>query len=213
MSNRDSFNSTGRETRYTRPMLFRKKTTPHQDFWTWFQKSRFLSTDGQQVVEQLGKRAKSIHECIVFEIGPPDQRPRELIISADGIREAVEHVEALADAAPPMEDWTITRFRPRLARFQDMQLNFGEVTAKAENMRFIARRDDALVDVAIFADWYDDPRRQPDGPAFIMLDMALGEYDVMCRVGHIEMYPLADAPDDVQPWADLRDTFDRLSEG
>ncbi len=115
-------------------MLFRKKTTPHQDFWTWFQKSRFLSTDGQQVVEQLGKRAKSIHECIVFEIGPPDQRPRELIISADGIRQGIEHVEALADAAPPMKDWKITRFRPRLARFQDMQLNFGEVTAKAVNM-------------------------------------------------------------------------------
>jgi hypothetical protein len=82
-------------------MLYRKKTTPHQDFWVWFQKSRFLSTDGQQAVEKLGKRANTIHDSIVFEIGPPDQRPHELIMSADGIREAVEHVEALADAAPP----------------------------------------------------------------------------------------------------------------
>jgi hypothetical protein len=198
--------------KYTHTMLFRKKTTPHQDFWTWFQKSRFLSTDGRQVIEKLAKRAKAIHDNIVFEIGPAGQRPRELIISADGIRVAVEHVEALADAAPPMEDWIITRFRPRLARFQDMQLNYAEVTAKAENMRFVARRVDALVDLAIFADWYNDPRRQPDGPAFIMLDMALGEYDVMCRAGHIEMHPLAEAPDDAQPWAELRDTFDRLSD-
>lgn len=170
-------------------MLFRKKTTPHQDFWAWFQKSRFLSTDGQEVVEKLGKQANSIHDSIVFEIGPPDQRPRELIISADGIRAGVEHVEALADAAPPMDDWKITRFRPRVTRFHDKQLNFDQVTAKPENMRFIARRDDALVDLAIFADWCNDPRCRPDGPAFIMLDMALGEYDVICRVGHIEMHP------------------------
>jgi hypothetical protein len=193
-------------------MLFRKKTTPYQDFWAWFQKSRFLSTDGQLVVEKLGKRANAIHDSIVFEIGPPDQRPRELIISADGIREGVEHVEALADAAPPMKDWTITRFRPRVDGYQAVQLNIGEITAKAENMRFVARRDNTLVDMFIFADWYSDARHRPDQAAFIMLDMALGEYDVMCRVGYIEMHPLAEAPEHAQPWADVRDTFDRLSD-
>lgn len=193
-------------------MLFRTKATPHQAFWVWFRKSRLLNADSREVVAQLGRRAKSIHESIVFEIGPADQRPRELVISADGIRDAIASVEALADAAPPMKDWKIIRFRPRLARFADMHLRYADVTATPDGMRFVAHREDALVDLAIFADWYDDPDHQPDGPAFIMLDMALGEYDVMCRVGHIEMHPLADAPDHALPWADLRETFDRLSD-
>jgi len=192
-------------------MLFGRKKTTGEAFWTWFQKANLLEASGGDFVEKVGPKLAEYHDGVVCEVGPGDQRPREFIISADGLREHVDAVESLADAAPSLQDWKVTRFRPRMADYEAWGLRYDDTQIDPASMKFVAKRNDTLVDICLFVPWGDNPERRPDNAAFIMLDIALGEYDVMCRVGHVEMHPLENAREDARPWKELRTVFDELS--
>lgn len=169
--------------------------------------------EGRQFVAIIGPELRRFHPGLVCEVGRTDQRPREFVISADGIREHVNAVETLADAAPPLPDWKITRFRPRVPEFEAMTLEFDDVVAHPSRMKFIATTHGPLVDLQIFADWRSPSQdNRPDGPTFIMLDIALGEYDMICRVGSIAVHPLDAAPESARPWPEIRDALDELSD-
>ena len=188
--------------------MFARRTHTPASFWSWFQarQRKLLRIEGDRFVALLGEQLGKVAEGLVCEVGPVDERPREFILSADGIRSLVDTVDALADAAPPMPEWQITRFRPPLERFTDFRLEYGPVTANAADVRFTATPAGPRMDLTLYAAWRTEADGdRPDGPAFIMLDMALGEYDVMCRVGVIDLLPLAAAPPDARPWAEVRE--------
>ena len=178
------------------------------DFWTWFQRSDLLDLDGEELIKRVSPKLRKVKDSLVLEVGPPDQRPRELIFSADGLRENVDSIELLVDAAPDQTEWTFTRFRPPLPNFADMRLNFGGQDCCAGDLKFLAYtyENEPTIDLAVFAQWYDETG-PPDGAMFIMLDMALGEYNVMCGIGEIRVYPLESAPDEAHAWSDLGELF------
>ena len=179
--------------------MFKRRTNTPEAFWKWFTKTDRLGTDGHALVQQVGPRLKDMHASLTLEVSL-GQAPRHLIISADGIREAASFVDAIVDAAPPMPGWTITRFRPRRDVGDGHVLNYEDVDYDISAIRVGAAASGALVDLHVFVPWREDvANRAPDGPTFIALDTALGEWVVMMCIGEIVVRPLANTPKQTVP--------------
>lgn len=195
--------------------LFSRKP-PAEQFWIWFvnNESRLLDLPGEPLVLEAGKRIRKSFPGIMFEVGSNDQRPRELIISADGISENVSAVEEIADAAPTLDSWTITRFRRPHEGYAESELTFGPVKLGKGTVRAkLTRMQDGRPDVDLYMQGFnpDAPNAQVyQGAAFILLDMAIGEYNVICLVGAIRFHALEAAPDDSIEWADFAERFNDM---
>ena len=67
------------------------------------------------------------------------------------------------------------------------------------------------MNIAIFIPGYTETARQTYlSIAFLMLDQALGEYDVETRVGEIRVENVTQAPADAAPLKDLPKRFDEM---
>jgi hypothetical protein len=207
---------------------FGSKKPAESRFWEWFLKNedRLFTSEPPAAIwmEELPRELRRVHKCLVWQLSPARGGKREFVISADGIREAFSAVESLADAAPKLPRWTIVRFRPREPGYHEQSLIIqspkGTAEVKAEEMEcaiVAMRHKDGTVKIAIELFIPGCPEGDP-GPfqtaAFLMLDAALGEYDMECKVGFVGIYPLeteAEAGEKI-PFARLREEFDELVE-
>lgn len=192
---------------------FRKKD-PIKDFWTWFVKNEellFTADLDAIVASDLGKRLESVHECLTWEVSAGSQSPREFIISADGIKEAFSSVEALADAAPPLPRWKIIRFRPRTPDYQKFSLEFGDIRIDQDSIEASVSNDGVLIGIELFVKGCPtEDSKDFTGAGFLMLDTCLGEYDVECKVGSIQVRPFGATTNGRRVrWAEFREEFDR----
>lgn len=201
-------------------ILFGSKKSPEVKFWEWFvahEDKLFNQLEPRnELWIALMKRMKQVHAALVFEVGvqlEADGR-RQFVISADGIREAFQSVEQLADAAPPLERWNVIRFRPPIPAYAEnvLQMHGREIAGDSIECA-LARNEVGTIDVLM---------RIPGCPnlkdhnfthiGFIFLDMALGEYDVECSVGDFTVVPIDFEINEacLIPYADLRELFYRL---
>ena len=181
-------------------------------FWHWFQanESRLFDfeKDQEKIFHELGTQLHSVRAELTFEFGPQHDGKREFVISADGIKDAFPAVIALADAAPPLSRWKITKFRPRRG-FQ------GPVTISGfriapDQLRFTIQPDGDKVGLTLFIQGYDPAEHEKFASVvYLMLDQALGEYDVETKVGFIELES-ASAPSELvkQPFSSLAEGVD-----
>jgi hypothetical protein len=186
------------------------------DFWTWFQVNQ---TDFPPTTEfdemygnELSGRLEAIKLGLVYEISIPDEGEKELVISADGISELIPFVQELVKSAPDIEDWKITAFRPRMDDYARFALNYDERNFDPKELWCYARIEDGHFDLIIYhPDYSDDDRNLIVSGAFILLDMALGEYDVMTGIRYIDHQPLPADPEPVglYRFEDLRSVFDK----
>lgn len=188
---------------------------PGQQFWTWFQDNsdalRQIETAGSpELVDRLAAELRKVREGLVFEIGGNPGEERELIISADGIRELFPAVEALTASAPAIPGWKVIAFRPRIGtgfaiRFDDYELD-------PEDFWFRAVPDGDLLGLEIYLPGIGGEHHDTAlSASFIMLDSALGEYDVVTRIGFIEHRVLPHDPEaaGLRPLEELPDTVDQ----
>ena len=93
-------------------------TDPHTIFWQWFQDNidrfNYFEDDQQHLMDELSAQLHQIDDNLVYEISSANSGTRELVISADGIKESFPSVVTLTKAAPEVKGWTITAFRPRV---------------------------------------------------------------------------------------------------
>lgn len=194
-------------------------------FWSWFVKNEatlFEATnpDAPAFVE-LSKRLRKVQKDLTYEVSVQARAGvRELIISADGVRSAFFAVEKLADAAPQLPRWKVIRFRPRMLNYATVQLAMNGQSVSAEDLEYqlLVARDKSAVGrslgIRLFVrgcETEDDP--QFTHIAFLMLDTALGEYDMETKVSLVEVRPWSEqteAPRD--KFANLVEDFDRAFE-
>lgn len=187
--------------------------TPEAEFWEWFvaNEAELLDADGYRFVELIGPRISACHDGLAFEVGAETQRPREFVISADGIPEVAGHVEALCDAAPEFEAWRITRFRPPAPDYAEQRVSYGDVELSAESIRvLLLASEKSAVDLALYVDgWTEESvdRGHLEGATYILLDQAIGEYNVMFLVGYIDWHPLSEAHEASFPFDELAARF------
>ena len=191
----------------------------YKEFWSWFKENQkdyysFVPGDLEErdrLFHALSEQLSRVHQDLTFEFSPVfEDGHREFVISAGGIRSAFPAVEALCSAAPTLPNWKITAFRPR--RQPLMPVRTHAVQIEPRDVHYCLFRDGRKVGIMLFHKDYSEHRAEEYGNAlFLLLDSALGEYDVETKVGFIEFYNIDNEffrPDWVLP--DLATHFDEV---
>jgi hypothetical protein len=189
----------------------RAQATP-EDFWKWFQSNEDMlfnfEKSREQTFDKLGAELHKLNPSLTFEFGPIEDGKREFVISADGIKEAFPQVEALYAAAPSLSRWKFVRFRPRR---KPMDVSYGGISVRAASVTAQLVRNGQVADVTVFIPNYSEANRKAFvAVAFLLLDGALGEYDVEMRVGQIKVEAAPTAQAKTSSLQDLPKAFDAL---
>jgi hypothetical protein len=168
-----------------------KHDPKEQQFWAWFkQREEMLfnfERDQERLFDQLGAALANVSPDLAFEFGPVKNGAREFVIGADGIKSAFPVVEALVAAAPALPRWNVIKFRQRQTPI--MELTYADKTVKPEDVKFCLLSNGKELGVYLFFDAYSEE----EAPVwrhigYLLLDQALGEYDVENKVGPIEVF-------------------------
>jgi hypothetical protein len=186
---------------------------PEQTFWDWFRanESRLFDfeKDRHAIFDELTAQLQKVHEGLTFEFGPKVNETREFVISADGIKDVFPAVIALADAAPSLTRWKIIKFRPRR---QLMPINSNGLQFKPDQIEFTIEPDGDKLGITLFMVGYKETEHERYASiGFLMLDEALGEYDVETKVGGIDFKSSQDSSRlPKQPIVRLTERFDEM---
>jgi hypothetical protein len=167
------------------------QNSPEAEFWRWFQANETrlfdFESDRERVFDELQARLHKVKAGLTFEFGPKKNGARDFVISADGIKDVFPSVILLANAAPSLPRWKIIKFRPRRG-LGPISLN--GLRLSPEQVDFTIERDGPKIGITLFMDGYKESEHERyAGVGFLMLDHALGEYDVETKVGFIEFKP------------------------
>ena len=188
-----------------------------EKFWKWFRdnEEKIFSFDPddtdsrEKLFHELQVRLQKVHRGLTFEFGPPDEKKREFVISADGIKDIFPAVLKLSKRAPDLERWQVIAFRPRRSTIMPVQIN--ERTINPDDLQFTLLDNGRIAGIELFIPGCreDEPVWQQIG--YLMLDQALGEFDVESRLGPIKILP-PEAPADGTRYSflNLAKQFDQL---
>lgn len=163
-------------------------------FWQWFLKNEDkifnFETNQEKIFDELIKELHKVNKNLTFEIGPVENKKREFVISADGIKLAFSSVFSLKEVQPKnITKFKVTYFRPRRDILNSITIN--DLTLSPDDIFIDLNVYDEQIEITLFIENYtDDQRDFYLGHVFILLDEALGEYDVETKVGFIDLQPL-----------------------
>lgn len=161
-------------------------------FWGWFQENDntifHFESNQEKIFDKLSSELKKINSDLTFEFGPIENGRREFIISAAGIKSAFPSVEALFSSAPKLEKWEFIKFRPRHSVLND--LKYGGKSISAKDVFYQLVMDGNKIGIILFLNGYTEADKTTyEQIGYLMLDEALGEYDMETKVGVIEFQP------------------------
>ncbi len=184
-------------------------------FWTWFQANEgdFPPTSefDDAYGGELSCRLTDIKSRLVYEIAILDDAKNELIISGDGVKELIPFVQNVVEAAPEIDGWEIIAFRPRMDKYVSFTLNFGDRNFNPKELWCWSRVEGRNFDLIIYhAEYSDKIRNVLVNGTYVLLDMALGEYDVMTGIRYIDNRELPNDPEaeGLYKFEELRAIFD-----
>lgn len=190
--------------------------TPGEKFWTWFQKNEAKIYESKSykdpIFQDVSAKLKEYNYGIVFELAVEKDGKREFVISADGIKEHFPDVKDLVKAAPKLEKWTVTAFRPRMENFANLKLEYAGKDFDPKKMWISATVEGGKFDLIIYHPEYtEDERNAYISGTYILLDTALGEYDVVTGIRYLDHQKLPSNPKEegLLPFSELRDIFDK----
>ena len=198
---------------------FRRHSTTEsrRRFWEWFVQNeaalRRVEGGNEKILRDLNRELERVATGLTFQFGPVEDGLKEFAVSADGIRERFQEVLDLVSAAPELPGWRILAFRPRAGTDAVIQMDGLELAA--ESLWFTVEPDRDRIGLTLFIPGLEQSNHDAmAGATFILLDMALGEYDVETKLGWIEHKPLPPSPADLglNPFSELALMVDRWSE-
>jgi hypothetical protein len=171
--------------------------SPEQMFWLWFAENSeqllVVKTAEEPICDELDKKIREIHPGLAFAFGPIKDGQRDFIISADGSRELFPVVKKLAAAAPDLPGWTIIAFRP--PGNIEASVKFGDYQLGPDDIWFITRPAPRGMGLTLFIKGLSGQTREVLTQAImILLDNALGEYNVEAKIKHLDLRPLPGNP-------------------
>ena len=194
----------------------RAHATQQQDFWLWFEANRdFLAqydTNTAAVTRAVGSRLQNVDRGLTYEIGRAPDGVYEFVVSAGGVRDAFPEVRRLVRAAPAMEDWRVIAFRPRRPVAELDSLEYAGQKVSVRDIWYRSGERDGEFALTVHVGGLDaDNQEIKTRVAFVMLDLALGEYDTATKLRHISFAPLPPDPEaaGLNPLGDLPEEVDR----
>jgi hypothetical protein len=196
---------------------------PKKAFWKWFEANgdrlRKAPVGPGAEFHELSRRLRKVHPELCFELGGAPDQPRQLVISAAGDRAIFHVVEDLVDRAPKVPGWVIVRFKPREPNYARHSISLNDLNIGPEKIRFnlLAGWDQTGLQFQLGVDLFiDGCTREGEeefvGAAFILLDGALGEYDVTMKMGRLRVLPGSAAPASADRWQNFVAMFDEAFE-
>lgn len=191
------------------------KESKEQEFWTWFSKNEnaifTFEKNQEKIFDVISKKLSKYRDGLVFEISQVSDGKREFIISADGISELFHDVEALSQAAPKFDRWTIIPFRPRMNDYASIKLKYDGKDIDPQKIWIYSSIDQGNFDLIVFHPEYTESERNIFiSASYILLDMALGEFDVVRGIRYIDHQNVPENPIEMglKPFSELRAVFD-----
>jgi hypothetical protein len=186
--------------------------TIEEQFWIWFTRNEddlfSFERDQERIFGRLFGELQKVNPELTFEFGPKKQS-REFVISAGGIRSAFPAVVALAKAAPALPRWQVIAFRPRRSPVNTVEI--GNLRIDPEVVQFTLLDNGKTAGIYLYIPGFQETETAFKQIGYLLLDEALGEFDVEERLGLIKMLPIdAEEVGDRHPLADLPPLFDEL---
>ncbi len=187
-----------------------KRRTP-AEFWEWFMdnEERFFKIEENlnARLSELNTELGRVNSKLCVEPSPVRDGRRELVIGPGGIKEAFPIAAAVVEAAPSMERWIPVKYKQR---HLIGPIIYEGVPCDPEDVRFTMTPEDKKLDIRLYMKGYEGPRHFPryGQVAFVMLDGALGEYDVAFGIGGVAIEPFERAPATAKPFRELPTEFD-----
>lgn len=183
-----------------------------QGFWRWFTRHEnelFVSVSHDEgLLDSLGDELQKIRSGLTFELGSPGET-RELVISADGDKELFPKVVSLVKAAPDLRRWRFIAFRPR--GVFPVEITVGEKVADSNDVFFSLLDNGKVAGIRLFIPGYETNDLGWRAIGYLLLDHALGEYDVEQKLPLIKMYSPKEATNERRyPLIELPEKFDLL---
>lgn len=183
------------------------------NFWSWFtqNKSRFsnLELDRENLVPEIVDHLRQLSQNLTIEVEPPKSGIRVMAISADGIEKDFPLVKQVVAAAPSIEGWRIVAFR-QPGKLKGMELKYLGITLDTDKMWILPIEDKDGFDLIIFFPNYtDDKRNLFINGTYVLLDNAIGEYNVVKGIRTLDFQKLPPANDrkGIVPFTDLPKVF------
>ncbi len=152
--------------------------TTQDGFWIWFIQHELellefnptREAEQEALFDRLATELNKVNALLTFEFGPPAPR-REFVISAAGIREAFPAVIRLVNAAPILERWRVTAFRPRR-----VPINVVEIEGKRidpQDVQFSLLDNGKIAGLYLFIPGHRDGDVDLKQIGYLLLDEAL----------------------------------------
>ncbi len=170
-------------------------------FWAWVASHvdalKAVKTGHEPVTAQLAAELEKVEPGLVFELGL-GREPFELIISADGETKWFPAVKRLVASAGPIPGVKVIAFRPR-KDVDGFSMDVGERKLAGSELWFVAKADrehPGRVAVEIYVEHLDDAQaEQLKTGAFMLLEAAVGEFDLETKIGTIDIMAAAEKPE------------------
>lgn len=182
--------------------LFKKsKAEKMRSFWRWFERNedrifRF-EKDQESIFNDIKKEIRRVDPDLCFEISSEKEGKREFVVSAGGIRTAFPSVTALCNAKPHLSRWIVISFRQRMT--QIMSIEIGGITVNPDEVMISYAEDEGKVAVIVYIPGVGNGSAQDKIPfqqaMYLMLDQAVGEFDVETKISSIELADPSEHPD------------------
>ena len=165
-------------------------------FWDFFVENKSEIEQFEQnpdgVCDAIGKVLSSVAPELDFEMGKHPDGYFEFILIAGGVYNNIEKVVEVYNAAPEIKNWVVVPFRPR--QFLS-PLEFPDRVYDPADFYYqsCVVEDRTCVKIHI-KDYTPEAEAEFGSIAFMFMDIILGEFDVMTKIGVVEMDFLPDNP-------------------
>lgn len=160
-------------------------------FWKYFQKNEEkifnFEKNQEKIFDELASQLHKIDVNLTFEFGPIKHTKREFVISADGIKSTFISVEKLYEQAPQLKLFDVTKFKPRREILNDIQI--ADTKIKSSDVKYVLLKDEnphKIGIILLFENYKDESKDLFGQIGFLLIDEALGEFDVETKVGAID---------------------------
>ncbi len=196
----------GKDLVFTMAFNLLKKKSPEDIFWEWFaQRAEHYynsATNGDELFAALYQQLGKIDEHLIFEFGPINElEEREMVISANGVKEIFPKVTALIEKAPDLAKWKFIAFRQRLPELE--QVMYNDIHIYYDDVYFRFAKDFGKIGLEVHMRGYDSNNPDHDTLTYILLDQVLGEYDTEMKLSRVEVTALD--PEDIDSLFPLKE--------
>ncbi len=179
-------------------------------FWHWFSE-RASKLRAQQdlrlTMETISSELERAFPGVFAEIASDGADKRTLVLSADGNKELFPIVQQLHAARPTVPGWTIVAFRQRAKAGDTIEM--GSHKLDPAQIKFVGTPSGGKLDVEVFIPGYTT-KEEMGAVGFVMLDHAVGEYDMEMKIAGVEFAPLEKAPAGAKSLLELPAMVDAL---